>query len=324
MPAIFFEGEELDCRPGESVLDALNRHGKEIPSGCRAGVCQACVLLTDEQQVAARHQQGLSAAQRDLNYFLSCQCQPTSAIRVRRPDSGANRVHGKLVNREWLSDQVVRLQLDADMDYRPGQYITLWKDSSTARSYSLASHQTQDKWLELHVKHIPGGAISPWLCNGLKCGDELTLQGPMGSCVYSHTQDRPLLLAAIGTGLAPVLGVLKDALVNGHHGPIYLLVGAARHSGFYYQGALLRLIEEFPQVELQFLVQTWEGKACPGLIEADIYQYCRERFSDLSGYGVYLCGAPTFVQKMRKQAFMAGAAMSDIATDAFLAFGETS
>lgn len=347
MAKILFEDRVYTCDAGESVLDALNRQGCEIASGCRAGVCQACVLLMDEQDIARTCQQGLSPSQQKLNHFLACQCRPQSTVHVHRPANAGGRVSGVLRRREQVAPDIYRVFIAAELDYQPGQYVTILKSQAalksqtaglknqtaglksrtTGRSYSLASHPQEnasvEKLLELHVKCHEGGELSPWLCHELQPGEPISLIGPMGSCIYSTDQQQPLLLAGMGTGLAPVLGVLKDALHHRHRAAIHVLVGAAEASGLYHTQQLLELSAAHANLRVNFLVQYASNKQLLGSATqvADIYQYCAEHFPDLKGYGVYLCGAESFVRKMRKQSFLAGAAMTDISADAFIVFG---
>jgi hypothetical protein len=58
----------------------------------------------------------------------------------------------------------------------------------------------------------------------------------------------------------------------------------------------------------------------PGVQHGDVYDYCKSNFTDLAAWRVFLCGAESFVRKMRKQCFLSGAAMSDISADSFIAF----
>lgn len=334
MAKILFEDRVYTCDAGESVLDALNRQGCQIASGCRAGVCQACVLLMDERDIARTCQQGLSPSQQKLNHFLACQCRPQSTVHVHRPAKAGGRVSGVLRHREQVAPDIYRVFIAAELDYQPGQYVTILKNQTaglknrtTGRSYSLASHPREngsvEKLLELHVKCHAGGELSPWLCQELQPGEPISLIGPMGSCIYSTDQRQPLLLAGMGTGLAPVLGVLRDALHHRHKAAIHVLVGAAEASGLYHTQQLLALSAAHANLRVNFLVQHNKDNQALGLatLEVDIYQYCAEHFPDLKGYGIYLCGAESFVRKMRKQSFLAGAAMADISADAFIVFG---
>jgi hypothetical protein len=105
-------------------------------------------LRADTSVVSA--QAGLSDAQKHLNYFLSGQCMPSEAMDIQRVDVASSRSEGTVLAKEVLSENVILLRLQADINYQAGQYVTLWKDQSLARSYSLASLPNDDQSFDLH------------------------------------------------------------------------------------------------------------------------------------------------------------------------------
>lgn len=318
MSQVLFEGASIDLEQGESVLDALLRHGHDIPSGCRAGACQSCLMISDSDSLPASARQGLSEAQLALNHFLACQCKPTEPVQVTKASFEGLKTEATVISKDWLNPQVLRLRVTADLDYLSGQYVTLWNDQGIARSYSLASHPIEDDFLEFHIKLIPGGAFSQWASESLDIGDSLQVQGPMGKCIYAASPDQPLLLAAIGTGLAPIFGILKDAISREHLGSINIVLGARESSNFYLVKDLLVLSAKHDNIHVHFISQT----SHPDLGKpTDIYAFCKSEFPELKGFKIFLCGAESFVKKMRKQSFLSGAAMSDISADVFLPFG---
>lgn len=321
MNAIVFEGQSLQLADGESLLDGLLREGHTIPNGCRSGVCQSCLLSSDDSDSIASAQAGLSAAQKQLNYFLSCQCIPKQPLTVRRVDAAANRVSGTVVSKDFLNSQVIQLCIQADIDYLPGQYVTLWKDDSLARSYSLASLPSDMGIIELHIRLYADGQFSSWVGQELEIGDGIDVQGPLGSCVYSPCADQPLLLAAMGTGFAPIWGIVRDALQQGHSAPIELVVGARDAEHFYLLDELQLLAQQHPNLSVHLLCENQlQGHHRAAIEQADAYQYCASQFPSLKGYRIFVCGGQNFVTKLRKQCFMAGANMKDISADIFIPF----
>lgn len=318
MSAVVFEDTSVELQEGESVLEGLLRQGFDIPNGCRAGACQSCMMVAAEGKIPEQASKGLSPAQSKLNYFLSCQCHPEEALKVSRCSEALGTIKGKVIEKEFLNDAVLRLRLSADLDYLPGQYVTLWKDDNLARSYSLASHNSEEAFLEFHIKCVTDGAFSGWVANEVSVGDEIGIQGPLGTCVYTASSDQPLLLAGIGTGLAPLYGILKDAMQSGHTGAIDLVVAGKSDSSFYLVDELQAIAAEYSNVTLHWLAQELETSNSV-FHEADVYQYVSQKFADMKGYKVFLCGAESFVKKLRKKCFLAGAGMSDIAADVFLA-----
>ena len=77
--------------PGLTLLDALQQSGAEIPSSCRSGVCQSCLMQAVEGTPPPASQRGLSAAQVAQGYFLSCLCEPTGPLSIRRADESLPR-----------------------------------------------------------------------------------------------------------------------------------------------------------------------------------------------------------------------------------------
>ena len=194
--------------------------------------------------------------------------------------------------------------------FLPGQYLSLMREEGLARSYSIASLPSEG-WIELHVRCPPQGRMSEWIRSHSRAGDSVRVQGPSGDCFYIPGSDReqPLLLVGTGTGLAPLYGILRDALSAGHTGPIHLLHGAVRAEGLYLQGELRSIAAEHSNV-----------RYVPSLLESDgpIDQLVLKQFRNLEGWRAYLCGDPAIVQTLKKKLFLQGMDLRNIHADAFL------
>jgi len=322
MVQIHYADNSINVDDGETVLDALLRTGFAIPHGCKAGACQSCMLQAESDQLRppAKAQSGLKESQKALGYFLACQCQPDGDMHINSSDDTTSRLSAEVVGLDKLSASVMRLRLQCNLSYFPGQYINLWKDSSHCRSYSIASLPLAESpsVLELHIKILPNGFVSQWIVNQLKLGDTVDISGPLGQCFYTSPPDAPMLLLAMGTGLAPIYGVLQDALSKSHSAPINLCIAARRAEDLYYRDELENLAQVHKNLSVHFLAQETTGAT--GVKEADIYTFVQELFPVTKGHAVYLCGGESFVKKMKKQVFLAGASMKEIYTDAFIAF----
>ncbi|RKE39854.1 3-ketosteroid 9alpha-monooxygenase subunit B [Paraburkholderia sp. BL23I1N1] len=101
--------------------------------------------------------------------------------------------------------------------YRPGQFLTLkvpCADAVVQRCYSLSSAPGIDRAPKITVKRVRDGRVSNWMCDSIQPGDELDVMAPAG--VFTpRSLDGDLLLFAGGSGITPVLSILKSALVNG-------------------------------------------------------------------------------------------------------------
>jgi len=318
MTLLSFDNQPVAYAEGESVLDALLRAGHTIPYGCKAGACQSCLLQVEKGDIPSAAQAGLTDAQKTLGYFLSCVCKPTADASLHvRQSATTFKQPAVLVEKRALNEQVFLLRLRVELNYFPGQYVTLWRNQQLARSYSLASLPNAENIIEVHIKRIAEGAFSRWACDEFAVGDTLDVQGPMGKCFYTGNSAQPMLLAGLGTGLAPLYGILRDALAKGHHAPIHLFAGASEASHCYLVEELLALAEQYSQLSVHFLSLSGERAS---VINGNIYQTIQQQFPSLKGFKVFLCGAESFVRKLKKQCFLAGAAMNDIAADAFIPF----
>lgn len=324
MTDIYFQKSHSDVTKftldeGESVLGGLLRNGIDVPFGCKNGVCQSCMMKTVDSKVPAEAQVGLRSTQKQQGYFLSCCCKPNDTMVVRL-DNVLKKETTEVVDVCKLTDDVLRLRLKKVICYHSGQYMTLWRDENTARTFSLVSHPTQDDYIEFHIRVYEKGGFSEWAMDNLKVGDQLEVQGPMGNCYYTRDNiQQPLFLAGIGTGFAPLYGIARDALFQGHEGDIHFLIGAASEEGLYMKETVDELIKQYPQVKVYYSV----ASDVENEIQKDIYKYSHEIMPDFTGVRVFLCGSDNLVKNLRKQAFLAGANMGDIYSDTFLRFYAT-
>ena len=223
MGTIQFNGETLAVQAQETVLETLLANGHEVPNSCRAGACQSCLMQSTAGTIPAQAQVGLKDTLRAQGRYLACRCQPEGDLAVRLPAPEDVRTGATVGGLDRLTDQVLRLRLkpDAPFNYRAGQYVTLWRNQTIGRSYSLASVPEWNEELEFHIKIIPGGQFSAWASGELCLGDRLMIQGPSGNCFYvPESKHKELLLIGTGTGLAPLYGILRNALLADHQANI--------------------------------------------------------------------------------------------------------
>ncbi len=320
MSSIVVNDKSYPLASGATVLDTLLDAGLEVPFGCRAGACQTCLLRATSGTIPAEAQQGLKDTLKAEGWFLACRCEPVDELTIDLNAGAVLTVPARVVEKRPLSPRVMGLWLEPEqpLDYRAGQYLTLWRDEATGRSYSLASLPGEESHLELHIARIDGGAVSGWVHDTLQEGDTVNIQGPMGECFYVGGQpEQPLLLVGTGTGLAPLYGVLRDALRQGHSGPIHFFHGARTSDYLYYHKELSALAARHDNLLYHpSLVEADESLATPVAVGA-IDQVVKQAVPELAGWRVYLSGAPDIVRQLQRHAFLAGAASKDIHTDPF-------
>lgn len=106
--------------------------------------------------------------------------------------------------------------LRAQFAYQAGQFLTFeipWNGMRIRRCYSLASSPEVDGWHKVTVKRVNDGRVSNWFNEQLKVGDRIAVQAPEGRFVLKRDEKkRPLTLFGGGSGVTPVISLLKTAL----------------------------------------------------------------------------------------------------------------
>ncbi len=115
--------------------------------------------------------------------------------------------------RETTSARSLVLEVSDWRGHRPGQYLdvrlTAADGYQAQRSFSIAS-PPEDDGLALTVERIEDGEVSPYLVDELRIGDELEVRGPIGGpFTWAVPDGGPLLLAAGGSGLVPIMAMIR-------------------------------------------------------------------------------------------------------------------
>ena len=264
-------------------------------------------------------QKALRPAMQQQRYFLACQWRPESDVAVRLP-GGEMDVPARIASIIDLNrnTKAIRLVPDERFECIPGQYLSLISPGGVVRSYSIANRPGVDGFVELHVRRVPDGRMSNWLHDEAKASDPVLIRGPFGACCYPRSDDRsfPMLLAGTGTGLAPLVGVVADALDHGHSGPIVLVHGALRAEDLYLVEELVALERETGN--LRYIRCLVEGEPATGVEIGDAREVALTLLTSTADAGVYLCGAPDFVVPLKRSIFLAGVPLARIHSDAFL------
>jgi CDP-4-dehydro-6-deoxyglucose reductase, E3 len=318
MPRIVCDGREVEVRSGEHLLDALAQAGISIPSSCRVGACQACLVQATSGTPPAESQAGLKDSLRAQGYFLACQAKPTEDLELSLRGAVALEVPAVIADVERIAADVLRVTLapGRPFAYSAGQFLTLIREDGLARAYSLASLPTESQ-LELHVRVLHRGAMSGWLGSPAALGSSVRLRGPTGDCCYvPGAPEQSLVLAGVGTGLAPLWGVLRAALAAGHHGNIELWHGARTPDALYLTDELTRLSVKHPNVSYHACALESLGPSAVTLGPLD--ELLLNAIPSFAERRVYLCGDAALVRILKRKVFLAGASLQRIHADPFV------
>jgi len=318
MPLIAINQNSYECEANETVLQCLERNDCAPPSSCRSGMCHTCMMRSIEGLPPPNSQSGLKESLQQRNYFLPCVCIPTNDMQLAyADDAAAPATEIRLIEKTLLSPSIIRLRFEATepYEYRAGQFANLFRDEKLTRSYSIASVPNIDSYLEFHIEKIPNGEMSSWVFDELEIGHKINASEALGECYYSQQYaDRNMLLVATGSGLAPIYGVLRDAIDKGHTGEIHLYHGASTRDKLYLVDELRDMANEYGNLHY---IPTLTKEVLDGIEQGRANELALKKHSNLKDWRIYLCGHPEMVSSTKRKAFLAGAALNDILADPF-------
>jgi len=264
----------------------------------------------------------LSDAELDQGYILACQSVPRGDVKIAvdlQSAAARRQVAGRIVAQDKLTHDIVRLvvQLDTSLPYKAGQFAQLTLDGlpGVSRSYSFASPVQPDAKVSFFVRKVPGGRFSLHVHEQALVGQTVTVEGPMGD-FWMRSAEAPLLMVAGGSGLAPVLAMLEDALANGVKRPVTLLFGARTQADLYARDLIATLAQRWPS-RFEFVpvlsqepdISTWTGQR--GLVVDALAEHL------VPTCHAYLCGPPPMVDSVRAQLLQRGVSSNHIHADRF-------
>ncbi|MDJ0893127.1 MAG: CDP-6-deoxy-delta-3,4-glucoseen reductase [Gammaproteobacteria bacterium] len=322
-------GHSFTVREGETVLDAALRQGVALPYGCRNGSCGSCLGKVLEGEVGYRDGRppGLSDGEAEQGMALFCQARPASALRIlarevdRVEDIAIRRLPCRVTRLERLSHDVIRLFLklpDTErLQFLAGQYVDILLRDGQRRAFSLANAPHDDRFLELHVRHVEGGTFTDFVFDQMKEKALLRIEGPLGTFVLREASDRPMLFIAGGTGFAPIKGLIEHALAEGVRRPMHLYWGARAKRDLYLHDLAQGWAEQHPQLNYVPVLSEpaanddWSG------VTGLVHEAVLADFTDLSTHDVYTSGPPAMVSAVRETFIARGLDPSHLFSDAF-------
>ena len=214
------------------------------------------------------------------------------------------------------------LQVPDWPDHLAGQHVdvrlTAEDGYQVQRSYSIAS-APGDPVVVLTVERIDDGEVSPFLVNELRPGDTLELRGPIGG-YFTWTADQrgPLQLLAGGSGVVPLMAMLRHRAGHGGAGPARLLGSWRSRNGIFFRGELEILARRDPTLRVTHTLTRetpdgWTGR----LGRVDAAMLAAESFAPAEKPLVYVCGPTPFVESVAGLLVAAGHEPARIRTERF-------
>ncbi|WP_332740229.1 2Fe-2S iron-sulfur cluster-binding protein [Hydrogenophaga sp.] len=309
---------------GVNLLEALRAHDIPVSYSCLAGRCGTCrCKVTSGHVLESGREQRPPQALDDAASVLACQTFLTEPCTVEIPEPDEVVVHpariikATVVAIESPTHDIRRLRLKPakPLEFSPGQYAQLQFTPDHIRPYSMAGLCT-DGELEFHVRRVPDGRVTGYIERELKVGDAVRVTGPLGSAYLRRKHTGPMLCVAGGTGLAPILSIVRGVVASGMHNPIHLYFGVRSERDVYGQDWLAELQQRYPKLKVHTVVASGRAPGCrTGLVTDAIEQ----DWPDLQGFRAYLCGAPPMVEAASRLVQRMGVVPGQMYADAFYA-----
>jgi CDP-4-dehydro-6-deoxyglucose reductase len=186
-------GTVFEVPEGDTILAAALNGGLHLPYGCRNGACGSCKgkVLEGRIDYGKYQKTALSDDERAAGYALFCQARPLTDLVIESREIGAvkdivvKKLPCRVHRMERVADDVIILYLklpaNERLQFLAGQYIEFILKDGSRRSFSMANAPHDDEFLQLHVRHVPGGAFTDHVFKTMKERDILRFEGPLGS-----------------------------------------------------------------------------------------------------------------------------------------------
>jgi ferredoxin-NADP reductase len=178
---------------------------------------------------------------------------------------------GQLVDqrRETSTARTLVLQVPDWPGHLPGQHVDIRLTAADGyraeRAYSVAGPADGDR-IELTVQRVPEGEVSPYLLEVLSVGQPLEVRGPVGGWfVWRPTETAPVLLIAGGSGIVPLMAMVRARRLAGSRVPFRLIYSVRTERDIYYADELRRRVREDHGLDVAYVYtrETPEGWPAP-------------------------------------------------------------
>jgi CDP-4-dehydro-6-deoxyglucose reductase len=312
----------------QPLLEAANDAALNLPHSCKGGNCGACKarLVRGEIHYPNGPPLGLSDAESADGLILLCQARARTDLcietfEMRAADTAmTKRLPCRIERAVPLSHDVMglflRLPIAEDFTFEAGQYIDILLPGGRRRSFSIASPPHDSRPLELHVRRVAGGEFTDRLFQDTRLG-VLSIEGPLGNFAYRPrgADAAPMLLIGGGTGIAPLLSILRHLIQNGIERDMQLYWGVRGEQDLYAHA----ILEQLSRRAASFTYVPVLSEANPGWRGATgwVHEAALKGIEDLEAIDVYAAGPPAMIAAIQREYDSRGSAKTRLYFDSF-------
>lgn len=203
-----------------------------------------------------------------------------------------------IVQCEKISSDIYLVTLEAPdrtrFIYKPGQYLFINMADDDARPYSIASVPGEGRFLQMHIKDIPGNDFTGQVLQKLQNDSHISIRLAAGACTIERSNGKnPLLFIAGGTGYAHCHAIIQDLLETNDSRSIALYWGANFNEEFYFREMPDQWMIDYPTFTfvpvISGLNDDWSGER--GMVHEAVFR----NINTLLNYDIYLSGSSAMV-----------------------------
>lgn len=328
--------------PDRPVLDSALAAGVRLPHNCRGGICGTCraTVLSGALDADRSVQFALTDRERRDGVWLLCQARPAAggdvAVRVhaplpRQPKAADSRPQAFLCEAvatrpvtPRVRELVFALPKTARFVFKAGMHVEVAVPGiAPPRTYSMSDPpgpdgEPVDGLLRFLVARQAPGAASAWLHETLRPGMVASLTGPFGTFGWPARVPGPVLGLAGGTGIAPVLAVVEEALAGGFSDPVTVVLSVRDREEILAMDAFSRLARRHGNFTWKVTLTREAPPPGSRFLAGRVPDVLHRVHGQLSHHTVLIAGTPGFVDSCEARVLDLGAEPDRIAVDSFL------
>lgn len=308
-------GTSYNCHAGDTLLTGALRARLGLAYECNAGGCGSCKVILESGEVEDRmpHATGIKERERQRGKILACQCVPKSpcSISFKEDAESIPIIVPKLQEAIFLGSRQIThdlrefsFKVAEKMSFIAGQYALLSLPGMfDVRSYSMSNLENDEGIVQFIIRRVTGGTSTEILFDKLEPGEKCQIDGPYSSAYLRNDNSRPIICIAGGSGLAPMLSVIRGALASRVHvhSDLYFYYGG-REPKDIFDRALFEELKDNPRIHLVTSVscefnETTEWQGQRGFIHECVEKDLANRFQESE---FYIAGPPPMVDAVRR------------------------
>ena len=340
---IFLKGSNLSFLSEKSltILEAGLNSSLNLPHGCKSGACGTCSVKLTNGSIKKLDGSKISYDKYKKKILLCQSIADSSEITIEYPSHVMNNLLLKnkripikpkelfleVISNKQTTPIVKELQLlvpeKLNFRFEAGMHVDIiCKELDLVRKYSICNSpnvnmQASKNMLRfLIAKHNEDG-LSAFLSRKVLPGDILHIKGPYNSFIFEEEYERPIIAIAGGTGIAPILSILKSFLKKDKNLSVLVLLSVRSRQEILEMDSLHNMRQKYKNFSFKITLTRESFNAANRFLFGRVEKVLPKIFSNLSNHNVFICGSDGFVIHSKKSVIDLNADINRIYSETF-------